>query len=164
MPFGLPLTRRYAILSTCLIFVVVFLTWRRSKEVKGGLSDWSRVWKRKLRKTFEDAHFIIYKTKYSIWKYQSFALCRSATAWKNSSSAQRCSEKQKHTKISPRICGRWLETQVSFLSVRLKGTLAIGRLNLMPRPGLEPTVRIDICESAALNHFAIKAFCTLRNN
>ena len=44
------------------------------------------------------------------------------------------------------------------LSVRLKGTMAIGRFNLIPRPGLEPTVKIDICESAVLNHFAIKAF------
>jgi hypothetical protein len=34
----------------------------------------------------------------------------------------------------------------------------------MPRPGLEPTVRIDICESAVLNHCAINAFCTSRNN
>ena len=50
------------------------------------------------------------------------------------------------------------------VSVRLKGTMAIGRFNLIPRSGLEPTVRIDICESAVLNHFAIKAFCTLRNN
>ena len=41
------------------------------------------------------------------------------------------------------------------VSVRLKGTMAIGRFNLIPRPGLEPTVRIDICESAVLNHFAI---------
>jgi hypothetical protein len=32
--------------------------------------------------------------------------------------------------------------------VRLKGTMAIGRFNLIPRTGLEPTVRIDICESA----------------
>jgi hypothetical protein len=30
------------------------------------------------------------------------------------------------------------------LSVRLKGTEAIGRFNLIPRPGFEPTVRIDI--------------------
>jgi hypothetical protein len=48
--------------------------------------------------------------------------------------------------------------------VCLKGTMTIGRFNLIPRPGLEPTVRIDICESAVLNHFTIKAFCTLRNN
>ena len=41
------------------------------------------------------------------------------------------------------------------VSVRLKGTMAIGRFNLIPRPGLEPTVRIDICESAVPNHFAI---------
>jgi hypothetical protein len=46
------------------------------------------------------------------------------------------------------------------LSVRLKGTMAIGRFNLIPRPGLEPTVRIDICESAVLYQCAIKAFCT----
>jgi hypothetical protein len=52
------------------------------------------------------------------------------------------------------------------LSVRLKGIMASGRFNLIPheRPGLEPTVRIDICESAVLNHFAIKAFCTSRND
>jgi hypothetical protein len=36
------------------------------------------------------------------------------------------------------------------LSVRLKGTVAIGRFSLIPRTGLEPTVRIDICESAVL--------------
>jgi hypothetical protein len=42
--------------------------------------------------------------------------------------------------------------------------MAIWRFNLIPRSGLEPTVRIDICESAVLNHFAIKAFCTFRNN
>jgi hypothetical protein len=34
----------------------------------------------------------------------------------------------------------------------------------MPRSGLEPTVRIDICESAVLNHCALKASCTSRNN
>jgi hypothetical protein len=39
-----------------------------------------------------------------------------------------------------------------------------GNLVTRIRPGLEPTVRIDICESAVLNHFAIKAFCTSRNN
>ena len=43
------------------------------------------------------------------------------------------------------------------LSVRLKGTMAIGRLNLIPRSGLEPTVRFDICESAPFTNFAIKA-------
>ncbi len=47
-------------------------------------------------------------------------------------------------------CGRWMENPVSFLSVCFKGTLAIGRLNLMPRSGLEPTVRIDICETQSL--------------
>jgi hypothetical protein len=41
------------------------------------------------------------------------------------------------------------------LSVRLKGTMTIGRFNLIPRSGLETTVRIDICESTVLNHFAI---------
>jgi hypothetical protein len=50
------------------------------------------------------------------------------------------------------------------LSVCLKGTMSIGRFNLIPRSGLEPTVSIDICESAVLNHFAIKTFYTLRNN
>jgi hypothetical protein len=35
--------------------------------------------------------------------------------------------------------------------------LVIGRLNLIPWSGFEPTVRIDICESAVLNHFATKA-------
>jgi hypothetical protein len=35
--------------------------------------------------------------------------------------------------------------------------MAIGRFNLIPRPGLEPTVRIDICESAVLTNFAIKS-------
>ena len=49
------------------------------------------------------------------------------------------------------------------VSVRLKGTMAIGRFNLIPRSGLEPTVRIDICESAVFNHCAIKVFCTLGN-
>ncbi len=39
-----------------------------------------------------------------------------------------------------------------------QGNLAIGKLNLMPRPGFEPTVRIDICESVVLNHFVIKVF------
>jgi hypothetical protein len=41
------------------------------------------------------------------------------------------------------------------LSVCLKGTMAIGRFDLMPRSGLEPTVRFDICESAAFTNFAI---------
>ncbi len=52
------------------------------------------------------------------------------------------------------------------LSLRLKGTMTSGRFNLIPheRSGLEPTVTSDICESAVLNHFAIKAFCTSRNN
>ena len=39
------------------------------------------------------------------------------------------------------------------MSVRPKGTTAIGRFNLIPRPGLDPTVRIDICESAVLEPF-----------
>ena len=59
------------------------------------------------------------------------------------------------------ICGQWLEIQ---LSVRLKGTMAIGRFNLMPRPGLEPTVRFDICENAAFTNFAINAIYAMRNN
>ena len=42
------------------------------------------------------------------------------------------------------------------LSVRFKGTMTNGRINLIPRPGLEPTVRIDICESVVLKHFVIK--------
>ena len=50
------------------------------------------------------------------------------------------------------------------MSVRLKGTMAIGRFNLMPRPGLEPTVRIDIFEGAAFTTFAIKAIYAMRNN
>jgi hypothetical protein len=50
------------------------------------------------------------------------------------------------------------------LSVRLKGTMAIGSFNLMPRSGLEPTVRIDICESAAFTKFATKAIYAMRNN
>ena len=41
--------------------------------------------------------------------------------------------------------------------------MGIGRFNLIPRTGLEPTVRIDICENTEINHFAIKAFCTSRN-
>ena len=59
------------------------------------------------------------------------------------------------------ICIRWLVIQ---LSVRLKGTIAIGRFNLMPRTGLEPTVRFDICEDAAFTNFAIKAIYAMRNN
>ncbi len=67
------------------------------------------------------------------------------------------------------------------MSVRLKGTMAIGRFNLIPRPGLEPTVtgrifgrradvahprpgsfgshghRIDFCESAVLNQLCHKS-------
>ncbi len=35
--------------------------------------------------------------------------------------------------------------------------MAIGRFNLMPRPGLEATVRFDICENAAFTNLAIKA-------
>ena len=44
------------------------------------------------------------------------------------------------------------------LSVCLKGT------NLMPRSGLEPTVRIDICEDVVFTNFVIKAIYELRNN
>jgi hypothetical protein len=36
------------------------------------------------------------------------------------------------------------------LSVRLKGTLAIGSFNLISQPGIEPTVRIDNCENQSL--------------
>ncbi len=46
------------------------------------------------------------------------------------------------------------------LSVRLKGTMSIGRLNLMPRPGIEPTVRIDICIKAFYAFIALPT-CTL---
>ncbi len=59
------------------------------------------------------------------------------------------------------ICGRWLVIQ---LSVRLKGPMAIGRFDLMPRPGLEPTVRFDICDSAQFTNFAIKAIYGMRSN
>ena len=48
------------------------------------------------------------------------------------------------------------------LSVSLKGTMAIGRFNLMPRSGLEPTVRFDICESAPFT--VIKAIYGIWNN
>jgi hypothetical protein len=34
------------------------------------------------------------------------------------------------------------------LSVYLKGTMTNGRFRLIPRTGLEPTVRMDICESS----------------
>ena len=52
------------------------------------------------------------------------------------------------------------------LSVCLKGTMTIGigRFNLMSRPGLEPTVRFDICESAPFTNFVIKAITGIRNN
>ena len=53
------------------------------------------------------------------------------------------------TSPSPRTCVRWLEIQYH-LSLRLKGTMTIGRLNLMTRSGLEPTVRIDICETSCV--------------
>ena len=43
--------------------------------------------------------------------------------------------------IVSQICVRWLVLQ---LSVSLKGTMTIGRFNLIPRSGLEPTVRFDI--------------------
>jgi hypothetical protein len=66
---------------------------------------------------------------------------------------------------SPKCAAGGWKLQYS-LSVRLKGIMSSRRFNLIPheRPGLEPTVRIDFCESAVLNHFAIKAFCTSRNN
>ncbi len=52
------------------------------------------------------------------------------------------------------------------LSVNLKGTMGSGRFNLIrcERSGLEPTVRIDICERTILNHFAIKVFYTSWND
>ena len=50
------------------------------------------------------------------------------------------------------------------LSVCLNGTMAIGRFKLMPWPGLEPTVRIDICEDTVFTNFAIKAIYGMRNN
>ena len=49
------------------------------------------------------------------------------------------------------------------LSVLLKGTMTIGRFNLMPRPGLGPTVRIDICEDDVFTNFVIKAIYAMRN-
>ena len=42
------------------------------------------------------------------------------------------------------------------LSVLLKGTMTIG-FNLMSQPGLEPTVRFDICEDYVFTNFVIKA-------
>ncbi len=59
------------------------------------------------------------------------------------------------------ICVRWLVIQ---LSVHLKGTMTIGRFNLMPRSGLEPTVRFDICEDTVFTNFAIKAIYAMRKN
>ena len=50
------------------------------------------------------------------------------------------------------------------LSVRLKGTMTIGRFNLVSRPGLEPTVRFDICEDVVLTNFVIKAVYSMWNN
>jgi hypothetical protein len=69
--------------------------------------------------------------------------------------------------IPEHATGGWKSQCPLFLSVCLKkGTLTRGRFNPIPRirSGLEPTVRIDICESTVHNHFAIKAFCTSRNN
>jgi hypothetical protein len=67
---------------------------------------------------------------------------------------------------SPRyVIGGW---KIHYpLSERLKGTMTIGRFNLIHRSGLKPTVRIDICErtlsqKSVLNNFVFKAFCNLR--
>ena len=51
------------------------------------------------------------------------------------------------------------------LSVRLNGTMSIGRFDLMfPRSGLEPTVRFDFCESTTFTNFVIKASYGMWNN
>jgi hypothetical protein len=58
---------------------------------------------------------------------------------------------------SPKYAAGGWKIQFS-LSVRLKGTMEIGRFNLIPRSGLEHTISIDICESAVLNHLLLKHF------
>ncbi len=42
--------------------------------------------------------------------------------------------------------------------------MTIGRFDLMPRSGLEPTVMFDICENSPFTNFAIKAIYGMWNN